>query len=605
MGNIISDGLAKVITPIINTGLDVVKDSIRATANAVRGVINGTTGKKSFSSGKFFEQKYNELTHKVEFWLDNSGDLKEVANKVYPINPAAVMELKLINNLGDWVVEGSMIFMYMVEDAISDQHLTLAQSFMSFIAGALENSETMNAYQFRGDGYDLLRVSIIPITNGGEAESGDSLHIQEGDPKWCISHLFSIYEMEDINDVPGMKGPMAAYMKCVKIYFRDVRQHILQTTNLEYSTAYSPDTDNSTMLAKEGALETGKAIVEVWNKSVGEPAAGGLEELKITIPNPEEWDEGSTKIFYTSPASASAADDIEYLLAHHASKEPLEGAEVDTIHDMCLLTTQHPTSPELLEELTLVPLTKIFKKATEGDQAGELQLEHFFVTSQSQQGNSVNLGFKSPFSDDTNRDLKTFKYGQIISYSFVDMTPHLNSSSFTSAPLYSVDVGKRMFKVKFEKNDILTVRKLITENYIKPLFKGTANSEKLFITTLHQTKKAYNMFPTFTLNGDDVNWGELLRQKNSLHSLMYTGLFQSTCICFKTFGLTLRSPGTFIAIDKTDGSTDTDYNNKLYGQWFVVRVDHVFEAGSFMNAIYAVKIHRFKEAHEPFEAILE
>jgi hypothetical protein len=606
------DGLSKIAAPVINSGADALKAGIKAGKNAIESILQGnigsSVGKKSFSAGKTFSQKYNELTHTVELWLDNSGDLKEVATKVYPINPAAVMELKMTNNLNDWNVTGSMTFMYMPEDAPPAQEPSLGQKILSFITGALENAETMKTFQFRGDGYDLLRVSIIPITREGEAESGDSLRIQEGDPKWCISHLFSIYEMEDINDVPGMKGPMAAYMKCLKVYFRDVRQHILQTTNLEYSTAYSPDTDNDTQLAKEGALQTGKAIVEVWNKSVGEPEAGGLEDLKIIIPNPEDWDEGATKIFYTSPAAASAADDIEYLLAHHSSVVPLEGMIADSaaeLMDMCVLTTLRPKAPELLEDLALVPFTKIFKKATEGDQPGELQLEHFFVTSESQHGNPLDLGFKSPFSNDDDRDLKTFKYGQIISYSFIDMCPDFNSSSFTSTPLYSVDVGKRTFKVRFEKNDILTVRKAITENYIKPLYKGTANNEKLFIPTIHKTKKAYNMFPTFTLNGDEVPWGDLLRQKNSLHSLLYTGIFQNTCICFKTFGLTLRNPGTFIAIDKTAGSTDNDYNNKLYGQWFVVRIDRVFEAGTHVDAIYAVKIHRFKEAHEPFEAILE
>ena len=589
---------------LLDIGKQVIDGVVEGVKGGVNSLLTGANRVNGFSAGKIFNQKYNELTHKVEFWLDNSGDLKDVAQNVFPINPAAILQLNINNNLLDWVVDGSMIFMFMPEDAPDSQQMNLSQKIKTFIQGAMENAETLKTFQFRGDGYDLLRVSIVPITKGGEHQSGDSLNITEGDPKWCISHLFSIYEIEDVNDVPGMKGPMAAYMKCLKIYFRDVRQHILRTTNLEYSTAYSPETDNDTKLAKEGALYTGKAIVEVWNQSVGEPAAGGLESLKI-IPNPEDWDDGSTKIFYTSPAAASAADDIEYLMAHHASKEPLKGAEIDTIFDMCLLTTKHPQSPELLEDLTLVPITKLFKKSTEGDQAGELQLEHFFVTAQSKEGKGVDTSYKSPFSDADDRDLKTFKYGQIISYSFIDMCPDFNSRGFTSAPLYSVDVGKRTFKVRFEKNDIATVRKLITENYIDPLYKGEATNEKLFIPTIHQTKKQYNMFPNFTLNGDEVNWGDLLRQKNSLHNLLHTGIFQNTCICFKTFGLTLRSPGSFIAIDKTAGSTDNDYNNKLYGQWFVVRVDHVFEAGSHMNAIYAIKIHRFKAPETPFKAILE
>jgi hypothetical protein len=589
---------------LLNAGKQIAQGVAEGLQGGINSLLSGTNRVNGFSAGKSVIEKYNELTHKVEIWLDNSGDLNEVAKQVFPINPASILQLRMNNNLLDWVVEGSMTFMYMPEDAPDSQTLNLSQKIKTFIQGAMENAETLKTFQFRGDGYDLLRISIVPITSEGENKSGDSLRITEGDPKWCISHLFSIYEVEDINDIPGMKGPVAAYMKCVKVYFRDVRQHILRTTNLEYSTAYSPDTDNDTKLAKEGALYTGKAIVEIWNQSVGEPEAGGLDSLKI-IPNEEDWDDGSTKLFYTSPAAWSAADDIDYVLSHHASKEPLKGEDMDTLFDMCLLTTKYPKSPELLEDLTLVPLTKLFKKATEGDQAGELQLEHFFVTAQSAEGKGMDLGYKSPFSEAEDRDLKTFKYGQIISYSFIDMCPDFNSRSFSSAPLYSVDVGQRTFKVRFEKNNIATVRKLITENYIDPLYKGEATTEKLFIPTIHKTKKQYNVFPNFTLNGDEVSWGDLLRQKSSLHQLMHTGIFQNTCICFKTFGLTLRTPGSFIAIDKTAGSADNDFNNKLYGQWFVVRVDRVFEAGSFMNAIYAIKIHRFKASERPFGAILE
>ena len=63
----------------------------------------------------------------------------------------------------------------------------------------------------------------------------------------------------------------------------------------------------------------------------------------------------------------------------------------------------------------------------------------------------------------------------------------------------------------------------------------------------------------------------------------------------------MRSSGTFIAIDRIEGSKNDDYNNKLYGQWFVVKVDHVFEAGKYINAIYAVKIHRFESLKQKFE----
>jgi hypothetical protein len=82
-------------------------------------------------------------------------------------------------------------------------------------------------------------------------------------------------------------------------------------------------------------------------------------------------------------------------------------------------------------------------------------------------------------------------------------------------------------------------------------------------------------------------------------------VFQNACICFKALGLTLRESGMFIGIDRSDGCPKNDYNNKLYGQWFVVKVDHIFEAGLYVNMIYAVKIHRHATQETKFESILE
>lgn len=70
-------------------------------------------------------------------------------------------------------------------------------------------------------------------------------------------------------------------------------------------------------------------------------------------------------------------------------------------------------------------------------------------------------------------------------------------------------------------------------------------------------------------------------------------------------GLTLRESGMFIGIDKSDGCSKNDYNNKLFGQWFVIKVDHIFEAGLYVNMIYAVKIHRHANQETKFESLLE
>lgn len=562
-----------------------------------------------FDSGKYSEQKYNEVFHTIDLYLDNSGDFLKPQR--YYINPAAVLGLHISDTVNDWVVDGSITLMYLPEgpppdDAVTGQSKQTATKG-DVIQAAVENGEVLKSYNFRGDGLDLLRVMIIPKTEKLK-ESG--IKLDQNNTKWMLSYVFSIFDVEDVNDVPELEGNTSTYMKCLKLYFHDVRYQMLQTTNLEYSTslpkdsALKPDFDNP-IAKKLGVLHTGDVLRDIFNEALAKPEYGGHEEFKIkTDPNPK-WDKGKSEIFYTSPAPYSAYDDVEYIYSHHVSEKALEGLSDVEVNDMCLLHTDRADKFGKLEPIVLTPLMDFFEKAgKEKDKPGELQKEHFFITSLTKQDKDASLLYKAPMGDPTSEeiDIKTDKYGQIISYSFVDMSPAINSNMFCTTPVYSVDIGKRQFNVEFKGNDLKSVKKVITESYIKKIYKNEgSDNEKLFLPTLHKNKKDLNIFPAFSLNGTN----KTARQRNGLHNLLYTGLFQNACICFKVYGLTWRESGTFIGIDKTAGSSDNDYNNKLYGQWFVVKVDHVFEAGAYMNIIYAVKLHRHKEQKSKFNNTFE
>ena len=551
-----------------------------------------------FDTGQYFKQKYNELFHKVQLYLDNSGSLTGTGANRYPINPSAVLNLGISDTLNDWVVDGSLTFMYLPEDVEASDVKATGQNKKTKVTGAKDNGDLVKSYQFRNDGFDLLRVMIAPLTDK-VPDDPLALVIDEKDPKWFLSYVFSVYDVEDVSNVPNLDGFLSSYVKCMKLHFRDIRYQILKTTNLEYSTTNNPNASYNPIFASVdatkqtgGVLRTGDAILEVFNKAIEQHDETKTSEL-IKLAGPD-WDPGISELFYTSPAEYSALDDVDYLYAHHVSTSKLEG--VNDINDIAVLHTTRASLPTYIEELALTPISKFFEKATDGDKPGELQLEHFFVTAQTDDSTIVTDNYRAPIGNDKDRDLKTFKYGQILSYSFVDMSADVNSALFKSTPVYSVDIQNRIFDIKFQDNDVFSARKAISETYIKPLFKQGSNNEDLFLSTIHKSKEKSNVFPVFSLNGDN----KIVRQKKGILDLIYTGLFQNACICFKTFGLTLRETGTFIGIDKVGGCADSDYNNKLYGQWFVVKVDHIFESGSYMNVIYAIKVHRYKQAEIKF-----
>ena len=574
---------------------------------------NSSSGGSTFSTGSSVLQKYNSLDHKVEIFLDNSGNFDGAPQHRYKINPAAILNLTIDENLTNWVVEGTMSFLYLPDDIppLEGGKSGGNPAQTTLVGAAVENGQMLTSYQFRGDGMDMLRIMIVPKASPNSQQDGeaisDALQIDENDPKWILSYMFSVVEVEDVNQLPELQGPAAPYMKCVKLYFHDVRYQMLKSSNIEYSTANSPNASWGTGCSNDGVLKTGSAIMEILNQTLANPEEGGCMAF-MQSEDEETWDVGSTELFYTSPAGWSAADDIDYLFDHHLSKNDLANSVPPSngipLKEICILSVDRPQSQNDVGKLTLEPLSTLFKQSTEGDQPGPLQLEHFFVTAQTKNKDTVSSPgapvpgntYKAPVGDGPDRDLKTFKYGQIISYSMVDMSPLINAHMFSTTPVYSVDIGKRKFTVKFQDNDVSTARRLLAETYITALHPQSSPDEKLFLPTIHRTKEKRNIFPVFTLNGDKDpgGKGEILRQKNGLGQLMYTGIFQNACICFKTFGLTLRQAGSFIGIDKTEGSDNSDFSNKLYGQWFVVKVEHCFEAGAYMNNIYAIKIRRFE-----------
>lgn len=584
--------------------------------NAVDAALNGALPNKSktsnFSTTNVTYQKYNELFHEVELYFNTSGKISDIGSgtesskHVFFINPASVLNLTIIDTFNDWVTEGSMTFMYLPEDAPGVA--TGGQPTATATKGAIENGQALKTCQFRADGFDMLRFRASPSKQkkpkGVDPATGNELNFKDDDPKWCMSYLFSIHDIEDVTEnIPEINGMSSTYMKCLKVYFRDIRYQVLKTTNIEYSTTIPSKVAFPNMnsgLYNEGVKFTGDAIQDVINKVIdnqeifdsSNSAAGEM------FPTPTEdssvtWDKGGCEIFYTSPAGYSAYDDLTYIYSHHIGSTPLPNS---VVHDMCILHTTRSSTFKNIEPLCLTPLSDFFGKSTQGEDAGELQLEHFFVTTQTT-NNAFNT-LNAPISRSDDRDLKTAKYGQIINYSFVDMSPDINSTMFTTTPVYSVDIKNRTFNVEFENNEVETARKLLTEAYITKLYTSEKNrpNEKLFLPTIHQSKKTMNIFPAFSLNGDNKQ----ARQRNGIHQLLYTGLFQNACICFSTLGLTLRNPGTFIAIDRVNGNADNDYANKLYGQWFVVKIDHIFESGTYINNIYAVKMHRHTNAKTQF-----
>jgi hypothetical protein len=522
-----------------------------------------------------FDTKFNQVKHTVELYLD-SGDGASSSN-IFPINPNAVVNFSIEETLANWVTKGSLTFFYSPELAGGYMNSNLGQ--VGSAAPNIGSSDGKSFYQFRGDGNDKLRLRIVPdVTNS----QNNSISISQDDKHWCLSYLFSIYDMEDIDELPGAQNQGSSVLKCLKIYFWDEWYQKMITNIIEYSTAVS-----NTQQKKP----TGDAMQEIIEKALLDvPSTLGMPTGSVAS---GDWERGAAEIFFTAPAQTNAYECLMYVYDKHLSDRSLPGSGATEVFDFSLLVKERGREAKDVGYLTLKPLSHYFERAGKSaDSPGEYQFEHFFLQSYADSSKRPKA-YRAPMGggDKSGKvDFNSLKYGAITSYRFVDISALTNSTEFVNTPVYSFDFATRLYQVEFKTPSVQTARQFISKQYIDQLYKAGADPEKLFLINLHTDKqKNKNLKPTFSLYGDDP----IIRQADGIQKLIYLGVFQNTCIHFRTLGLTTRRPGSFIAIDKTDGVDPGDFQDKFYGQWFVINVKHVFETEVFYNEITAVKVHRF------------
>lgn len=561
-----------------------------------------------------FLTNLNQIKHEFEIYLDTGAG--EADNRKRPINPNSIVNLTIEDSLANWSIRGSLTIFYTqeVEDALYNN------SLLQYLNPESTNIDAIKSkgYNFRNDGNDLLRIRITPKLN--EQNSSDNNILKITNPlHWTLSYLFSVYDVEDIDLPPGAQNQASATLKCLKLYFWDSWYQKLISKVLEYSTGLSKESNalediQQGNVSNPGTIYTGQAIKEIITLGLGRDSkqenynsfsSTDLDPaLKITnkpIKEDEDsWDNGAAKIFYTAPMGATAYDSLMYVLDKHISSASLPIDPANTpLHDISILVKERGPDPTDIGQLTLKPITSFFKEAgNEPNKPGKYQIEHFFLQSYGDNTKASKM-LRSPVNDSNSDviDFTSLKYSTITNYRFVDICALTNTVDFCNKPVYSFDFKNRTFNVEFKNNSVKSARNFMNKQYIEQLYRNPkSDPNDIFLIELNKEKENLNTRPAFSLYGDNP----LLRQADGIHKLLYTGLFQNTAINFRALGLTNREPGRFIAIDKTDGVEQGSFEDKFFGQWFVINVRHIIESEIYYNDITAVKIHRFQNKLEEF-----
>jgi hypothetical protein len=544
--------------------------------------------------------RLNELEYEFDIYLDNGAGSSDTSKFI--INPTTIVNLTIEETLADWVTRGTLTIYYSF-DAIENSSQDITKT---------ETGAPVPNYIFRNDGNDTLYIRLYPNLKFLQQQE---LNLKVDPVHWELIYNFSIYDIEDIDMPPGAESAASAAIKCKKFYFWDSWYQKMITNTMEYSTAETAQIFSQAPLDSERSIPTGDAMKAVILKALGDTSNNIPYIDRLVGGDKQLWESGASKIFYTAPAYNNAYDTLTDIYKRHVSNNYAiatkaragifgprgSGATGNTVNDFSILTKERGPKEGDLGYFALQPMSKYFEKAGKNE-PGEYQIERFIVQSIAGEDANKPGAKRAPVlaKQDLQRDTKLGQYSQITSYRFVDISPFMNSTEFVNRPVYSFDFRERKYNVEFNNNSVVAARDFAVRKYTNNLPVFQTNSKQLFLITLDEDKKTKNMKPQYSLYGGNESTDFINRQSDGFQKLLKIGVFQNSCLFFRTQGSTNRVIGRFIVIEKETSVQENSFEDRFYGQWFIINVKHVIENGIYYNEIAAVKLHRFqplKKAH--------
>ena len=502
----------------------------------------------------------------IEIWIYNElSKFKPFGIPMFFIEALAIEE-----TLDDWNTKGWFV---------------LSNDFEILERGALptkEGGEIEAPYLFRNDGRNKLSIKIFPIPTKE----------QENFPqeKWEMAYDCVIYDVEDLKTNSSGK-------KSRKFYFWDERFQNLLERNLEWSTAtHGPNKGNPFGKDIDRAMKRSDAIKSIiqtasnpnlinsgqesspLNVGFDKPNSDSNNLASMDLFNNEEWDAGCSGeealTLYTSPADACALDDINYVYSYFKSQDG---------------------SPAFLtldrydrlggKRFSLKSLKKYI------DDAENSQVEHIIIQDNQDPSEMSPYMPRAPF--DESSIIKNFESGiasKIMNYKFSPMVS-VDDMNISNKPINNYDFANGQFNILFSGNTINDVFDNMKKIAQKGLYSFSKGGQLLF--NINKVKKTgimtKNSFVPQTFYPRDLSYISMSKDFVFLNQALY----------FSSPGLTIRTPGNFIFVDR---STSTDYKNpfddRFLGQWLINKVVHFFTKDKYTTDVICTKIDLFTKWFE-------
>ena len=474
----------------------------------------------------------------------------------FPINAAGISSLVIEESTLNWFKRGYII--------LENNENVIERRPNEFF------SKDTN-YKFRNDGRDLLTVNIKPVVENEKSP----LSNKDAFPAdlWNLDYIFSVYDVEDI-----AVGP-TTQKKYFKLYFWEADCQIFNETTVNWNT-------NNVLYQTHPELRGKSAYIDDKARKV--PTGLAIQDLiKITL-EPKvgdqkfasDWDPGSSNIFYNPATNNFAQIDLDYLLQRHVSSSTSGNIE----GDVPVLFRDRYTKTWSLQSVSKLMSLAVKNQKT----AGVLQFEQFLIASSNANSVIIPSLRHTPQDPSGGRNIYMGKNSDIANFQFVDMASVDNTFVFISKPCASNTTRKKQFNLDFQENDMENVKTFFQKNYVD---RFKANTKPKAMLTLNKSKTENTSIETTYSYGAE----SLDRLPDARNIILKAALYLNGCLNFTVPGSTFRRSNVFIGMDRVTGAIDADFDEKLLGQWFTIKVTHEFSQTGYTNNITAVKMHSDKD----------
>jgi hypothetical protein len=500
--------------------------------------------------------RLNDQTYEFGLMLFNSKDT------FFGINTAALVKLSIQEDSRDWFKRGYVI--------INNNENIIERRPNERISAAAN-------YKFRNDGRDLLLVNIKPVYDNPSKSLEMDAFPSQG---WELKYIFSIYDVEDI---PG-KLPNE---KNIKLYFWELDYQLFaESTSVGWNSNVALYNLNPSLNGKSSVLSdndrkipTGLILKSLIENTLN--ARSGIQTFS------QFWDPGASRMFYNPPTNNSAIDDLDYVFNRHVASKKFGSVD----GDLPLLYRDRYT-----KEWTLTSLSTELSLAVASKAAGPWQLEQLFLTSSTPTGVTIPSLLKTPQSRASYLNLNLGGTSTVTNYQFVDMAAIDNAFMFINMPCASNNIRNKQFSVDYADNTVDSIKSYFQNNYVQKFSNYDAPTALLSLNKTKTENISYK--ETYSYGAT-----KLERYPESRNTILKTGFFLNQCLHFTAPGTTLRRCNRFIGLDRQIGAVDADFDEKFLGQWYIIKVEHVFTANSYTNNVTAVKPHADKNTRIPDDVL--